>query len=222
MADAPELLQAILLSFTDERRAAVERELVPIVRAAALGELAADIGHDVANSLFAVLGLVDLLAEDAVPGSPAEARLQLIRETGLELRAGLSGLLDFARAGTAGGERAALDGAARAAVALLRHGKAKQLAVEERYPERPQLVACGPGSLVQAVLHLIAGARTVAGAAGEIDVEVARSAETEAVLRVSPAPPEGLGLVAARRIAEDHGGTLVRSDSAAVLRLPVA
>jgi signal transduction histidine kinase len=222
MADAPELLQAILLSFTDERRAAVERELVPIVRAAALGELAADIGHDVANSLFAVLGLVDLLAEDAVPGSPAEARLQLIRETGLELRAGLSGLLDFARAGTAGGERAALDGAARAAVALLRHGKAKQLAVEERYPERPLLVACGPGSLVQAVLHLIAGARTVAGAAGEIDVEVARSAETEAVLRVSPAPPEGLGLVAARRIAEDHGGTLVRSDSAAVLRLPVA
>ena len=222
MADAPELLQAILLSFTDERRAAVERELVPIVRAAALGELAADIGHDVANSLFAVLGLVDLLAEDAVAGSPAEARLQLIRETGLELRAGLSGLLDFARAGTAGGERAALDGAARAAVALLRHGKAKQLAVEERYPERPLLVACGPGSLVQAVLHLIAGARTVAGAAGEIDVEVARSAETEAVLRVSPAPPEGLGLVAARRIAEDHGGTLVRSDSAAVLRLPVA
>jgi len=221
MAAAPDLLLATLLSLTDERRATVERELVATARAAALGELAADIGHDLANSLFAVLGLVDLLVEDAVPGSPAEERLELIQQTGLELRAGLGRLLDFARADEAPGERAALDGAARAAVALLRHGEAKQLAVEERYPERPLLVACGLGPLVQAALHLIAGARTVAGAAGGIEVEVAGSAKTAAVLRVSPAPPDSLGLVAARRIAEDHGGSLVRNDSAAVLRLPV-
>ena len=126
MAAAPDLLLATLLSLTDERRATVERELVATARAAALGELAADIGHDLANSLFAVLGLVDLLVEDAVPGSPMEERLELIQQTGLELRAGLGRLLDFARADAAPGERAALDGAARAAVALLRHGEAKQ------------------------------------------------------------------------------------------------
>ena len=222
MAAAPDLLLATLLSLTDERRATVERELVATARAAVLGELAADIGHDLANSLFAVLGLVDLLVEEAESGSPLKERLELIQQTGLELRADLGHLLDFARAdASAPGDRAALDGAARAAVTLLRHGRAKQLRVEERYPERPLVVACGPGALVQAALHLIAGASTVAGTAGEIEVEVAGSAETAAVLRVSPTPPDSLGLVSARRIAEDHGGSLVCSDSAAVLRLPV-
>ncbi len=222
MAEAPDSLVATLLSLADERRATVERELVATARAAALGELTADIGHDLANSLFAVLGLVDLLIEDAVPGAPTEERLQLIRHTGLELRATLGRLLDFTRADTDDAKWAALDGAARAAVVLIRHGEARQLKVEELYPERPLFVACGPGALAQAALHLIAGARTVAGAAGVIEVEVAGSTETAAVLRVSPAPPDSLGFIAARRIAEDHGGTLVRSDSAVVLRLPVS
>ncbi len=221
MAETQDPLVATLLALTDERRAIVERELVATARAAALGELTSDIGHDLANSLFGVLGLVDLLAADAAPGSAEAERLQLIGQTGVGLRTSLSRLLDFARADQ-GGERAALDEAARAAVALVRHGGAKQLAIVERYPEGPLWVACGAGPLVQAVLHLVSGARTVAGAAGGIELEVAASTKTAAALRVSPAPPDGLGLVAARRIAEDHGGTLALSESAAVLRLPVA
>ena len=68
MSDTPKYLLPTLLDLPDERRAAVERELTPLARSAAPGELAADIGHDLANPLFAVLGLVDLLLLDAAPG----------------------------------------------------------------------------------------------------------------------------------------------------------
>ena len=221
MAEAPDLLVTTLLSFPAERRAALERELVLTARSAALGELTADIGHDLANSLFAIFGLVDLLVEDAEPGSKAQERLLLVQQTGLNLRNSLVRLLGFARAGPEG-SRASLEEAARAAISLVRHGEAKQLDVVERYPEAPLYVACASGPLAQAALHLIAGARTIAGAFGRIEVEVEGSVEDGAALRVSPAPPEGLGLIAARRIAEDHGGTLVRGDAEAVLRLPVA
>jgi signal transduction histidine kinase len=221
MADAPDLLVATLLSLPDERRAALERELVLTARSAALGELTADIGHDLANSLFAVFGLVDLLVEDATPGSKAQERLLLVQQTGLNLRNSLVRLLGFARADSEGG-RASLEEAARAAIALVRHGEAKQLDVVERYPAASLYVACAAGPLAQAALHLIAGARTVAGASGRIEIEVEGSVEGGASLRVSPATPEGLGLIAARRIAEDNGGTLVCDDTQALLRLPGA
>ena len=67
MSDARLTLLSTILSLPDDQRPRVERELVPLARAAALGELAADVAHDVANPLFGVLGLVDLLLEDAAP-----------------------------------------------------------------------------------------------------------------------------------------------------------
>ena len=45
---------------------------MPLARSAALGDLAADVGHDIANALFGVLGLVELLLEDASPARQDE------------------------------------------------------------------------------------------------------------------------------------------------------
>src|SRR2546427_1071454 len=87
------VLLATLLSLPDGRRASVERELVELTRSAALGELAGDVGHDAANALFGGIGLVDLLLQDATPGSEEEARLQLLQTTMLELKTILGTLL---------------------------------------------------------------------------------------------------------------------------------
>jgi signal transduction histidine kinase len=76
---------------------ALERELTPLAGAAALGDLAADVAHDIANPLFGMLGLVDLLIEDAAAGSENEDRLRLLRQTALEMKATLHILLEFAR-----------------------------------------------------------------------------------------------------------------------------
>ena len=79
---APSLL-ALLDGLPDEQRAAIERELVATARHAATGILAADTAHDAGNSIFAIIGLVDLLLTDVEPGSKVAERLELIRHTGL-------------------------------------------------------------------------------------------------------------------------------------------
>jgi len=194
-------LLATLSSLPDERRASVERELVELTRSAALGGLAGDVGHDVANSLFGVIGLVDLLLQDATPGSEEESRLQLLQTTMLELKTMLRTLLDFTRSPDGEQAHAELDAAARAAVALVRHGVGRSLQIDERYPPAPVAVPCRPGALVQAVLHLLLAAR----GADHIALEVSPGR-----VRVSPVPEDSLDAIVAERIAADHGGASER------------
>jgi signal transduction histidine kinase len=194
----PDYLVATLLALPDERRAEVERELTAAARDAVLGRLAADIAHDFANPVFAIVGLTDLLLAD--PGSKLEERLSMIRQTGLGLKADLQDLLELARAEPGGAPQADLVDAARTAVRLVRHGRGKLVDVDERYPDAPVDVACPKPLAVQAALHLLSGARET----GFLQVEVTR----EGVLRVAPALLGPLDAVAARRIAADHGGTL--------------
>jgi signal transduction histidine kinase len=216
MSDPPTVLLTFLLTLPDEQRTALERELLPLARSAALGDLTGDIGHDLANPLFAVLGLVELLLLDAEPTSPAAERLRLVEQTALELKTGLRSLLDFARPAE-GQESASLDDAARAAIALVRHGHAKQLQVTAAYPAEPVVVRCPAGALAQAALHLVAAARASAGNAGSVEVEVT----ADGVLRVRPADAGGIGIVAAGRIAADHGGSLEQDGDSLTLQLPL-
>jgi len=208
MAEPLDTLLSTLLSLPDDRRAAVERLLVPLARAAALGELAADVAHDVANPLFGAIGLVELLLEDATPASEEAARLQLLQQTTLEMKGTLQVLLDFTRlAGESDGE-ASLDDAVRSALQLLRHGTGRALVVEERYPAEPVIVACPPGALVQAVLQLLLAARGARALVAEV---------SGPTLRISPAPPESVGTLVAERIVTDNGGRLDRTASSITL-----
>jgi signal transduction histidine kinase len=203
-------LQSTLLSLPDEQRAAVERELTGHARDALLGTLAADVAHDIANPLFAIIGLVELLLTDAAPGSQDEERLLLIRQTGLDLKDSLRDLLDMARTDEGAPPRADLVDATRRALRLARRGRGKYVEIGERYPAEPVVVACPAPLVVQAALHLLAGARDV----DRVEVEVA----SDGVLRVTPPAPDGFGAVAAARIAADHGGSLEHG----CLRLPLA
>jgi len=182
------VLLSTILSLSDDRRVDVERELVALARAAALGELAAGIAHDVANPLYGVLGLVDLLLEDAAAGSNDEARLRLVQQAALEMKSTLRVLLDFARPADDGQARASLDDAVREAVVLLRHGAGRPLEVDERYPDEPAIVPCPPDALVH---------RRRGGAA-----------------RGRGRP----GVRTHLRIVADHGGSVERTASSLTLR----
>jgi signal transduction histidine kinase len=201
MPEPLSILLSTLRSLPDGERVAVERELVPLARAAALGELAADVAHDVANPLFGILGLVDLLLEDAPAGSEDEARLRLVAQTALEMKATVRALLDFARSDD-DAQHASLAEATRGAIELLRHGIGRSLEIEERYEAEQAVVPCPRGLLVQAVLQLLAGARQ----GGRLGVEVG-----DGRLELSPPPVESLGTLVALRILDDHGATAERT-----------
>ncbi len=209
--DALDILLATVVSLPDERRATAERQLVPLTRSAALGDLAADVAHDVANPLFGVIGLVDLLLDDAEAGSEAAARLQLLKESALEMKDTLRVLLDFARVADNDAGHASLDDAVRSALQLLRHGVGRTVVVEERYPAEPVRVPCPAGPLVQAVLQLLLAARALPG----LTVEVSGPS-----LRISPAPADSIGVLVAGRIVTDHGGRLERTADAVTLLWP--
>jgi signal transduction histidine kinase len=208
MEDGSDLLSA-LRSLSDGDRAAVETGLVPLARSAALGDLAADFAHDVANSLFGILGLAELLLDDVEPGSEDEERLRLLRQTAVELKGSLQGLLGLTRADPEATGPGDLAASARTALAAARYGVGRSLTVTERYPDEPVLVDCPEPLLVEAALHLVLGARAAGG-----PVTVAVEARS---LRVAPAGPESLGLLAAGRIAAAHGGRLERSGDAVAL-----
>src|SRR3979411_2532028 len=144
MTEPLDILLSTLLSLPDDRRAAVELVSVPVPPSAALGELASDVAHDVANPLFGAIGLVDLLLEAAAPASQEAAHLQMLQQTTLEMKATLQVLIDFARLAGERANEASLDEAARSALRLLRHGTGRSVVVEERYPPVPVIVPCPP------------------------------------------------------------------------------
>jgi signal transduction histidine kinase len=203
MLDPPVYLLSTLLDLPDGHRAAIERELTEHARRAVLGDLAADVAHDIANPLFAIIGLVELLLGDAEPGSQEEERLLLIRQTGLDLKGSLSDLVDLARTEPDAEPRADLAEAARKAMRIARRGRGKETEFSETYPDEPVVVACPEALVVQAALHLLVGARGNARAAVEVSADGA--------LRVAPSKPDALGTMAVRRIAADHGGSFENS-----------
>ncbi len=216
MAESSKYPFSTLAAVPDELRAALERSLVPVARSAAVGELAADIGHDLANPLFAVIGIVDLLLLDPTLEPPVAERLQLVKDTALGLKESLGVLMAFTRA-PAGHESASLDDAVGLAASLVRRGHAKQLALALTMPTEPVIVRCPAGPLAQAALHLLAAGRAAAGDTGSLDAVVG----ADGTLQVTPAAADGIGIVAARRIAADQGGTLVHTGETLTLRLPL-
>jgi signal transduction histidine kinase len=74
-----------------------ERELARLGKLVTLGQLAPGVIHEINNPLFAILGLLEFLLPDAAPGSKGEQRLQLVQQSGLEIKEIVRAILDFAR-----------------------------------------------------------------------------------------------------------------------------
>ena len=158
-----------------------------------MGRLAGAAAHDAGNSLFGLIGLIDLLLADEP--LPAE-RIALLRRSAADLEALVRPLLQLARPGDAD-----LGAAAEHAVTVSRRGRVTS---SLSFP-----VACPPELVLQAVLHL------VAAAGDKPTLEV-----VDGALRVTPVGEPSLDELMARRIALDHGGELERDGASFLLRLP--
>ena len=202
-------------------------ELAPAARLAAVGTLAGTAAHGLGNSLFGVLGLVELLLADADPGSPAAERLVLVRHAALELKDTLGALAGATRPALDGRWAEPLDDTVRATAAFFRRtSPTLRLEFAERYPEEPLEVAAPRATVRQLVLHLLQHAWAVAGSDGAVELEAARDGES-ALLSVRASgnggdSSPGLGLLAAGALARASGGSLASPEPGKLLlRLPL-
>jgi len=244
----PLILFQVVGDFSERRR--LEQQLVQSAKLAAIGELAAGVAHEINNPLFAILGLTEFLLKDAEPGSKERSRLELIEQTGQEIKEIVRALIEFARENSDERHRVALEEVARSTIELVRRTSAnKGVELIETYPDSSTLVTASPNQLKQVFLNVIANARQAMPNGGTIRVDVRREG-AHAVATISDDGPgiapdhvgrifepffttrrgqggTGLGLSVSLGIANAHGGSLTVTtelgDGAAfALRLPVA
>ena len=227
-----------------------EHRLLPSGRQAALGELAAEIAHELNNPLFAILGLTELLLKDAQPATKPHERLLLVQETGLEIKELVRAVLTFTREPTEDVETLSLQAVVADVLDLARRTSAsKGVEIVERIAATPIQVEGNRNQLKQVLLNLVTNARHALPDGGTITVTLSSDSARAAVrvsdtgLGVGQGDRErifepffstkgergtGLGLTVSRTIARLHGGSLRLEDSgenegaAFVLELPVA
>jgi two-component system NtrC family sensor kinase len=226
---APALVFAVVTDLSERRR--LEQQVVQSGKLAAIGELAAGVAHEINNPLFAILGLTEFLLLEADKGSKTHERLELIQQTGLEIKEIVRGLLDFARDTSDDMQLTSATEIVKTTLDLVRRTNAhKGIEFVERYQTEDGAIRGNMNQLKQLVLNLVANAREVMPNGGVVTVEVRREAD-EVVIDVTDegpgVPPElvsrifepffttrrgrggtGLGLPVSLGIAESHGGTL--------------
>jgi signal transduction histidine kinase len=207
-----------------------DEQVLAAARLVVVGELARDVAHELNNPLFAILGLVELLLSDADPESRLGQRLALIQKTGLEMKAIVHGLQDFARSGSNGVEIVSLGEIAGRAVEIARRASAaKDVELVVDPGPGSALVECDPAQVVPVLLDLITKATRSLPLGGTVSVAVesdGRSAIAHVAAsgtQVEPARLDtGVGLGIDRAALEAVGGSLTQRDGTRFsVRLPL-
>jgi PAS domain S-box-containing protein len=237
-----------LITDLSERRR-LEQQLAQSGKLAAIGELAAGVAHEINNPLFAILGLTEFLLKETEPGSKPYARLELIQQTGLEIKEIVRALLDFARENADERHVVALEDVVQQTVDLVRRTNAhKGVELVDTYDGSGATISASPNQVKQIFLNLVANARQAMPNGGTVRLDVRREGD-DVVATVADDGPgidletqrrifepffttkrltggTGLGLSVSLGIAEAHGGSLTvestPGDGATfTLRLPV-
>ncbi|HVW90217.1 MAG TPA: ATP-binding protein [Gaiellaceae bacterium] len=243
-----ELLLGMATDLTEKRR--LDMQLVQSGKLAAIGELAAGVAHEINNPLFAILGLTEFLLKEAEPESKARQRLELIQQTGLEIKEIVRALLDFARENAEERLVVPFEDVVRSTVDLVRRTNAhKGVELVDRYDAAGARVNASPNQIKQIFLNLFANARQAMPEGGHVRVDVWQEGD-RVVASVSDdgsgIPPvalsrifepfyttrrasggTGLGLSVSLGIAESHGGSLTAQSEPGhgatfTLSLPIA
>jgi signal transduction histidine kinase len=219
-----------------ERLQQREREVLRAEQLAAVGQLAAGVGHEIRNPLTAIKMLVQTAIAEGTPEALAMDDLRVIEEEVRRIEHALKTFLDFARPPKAERHPVDLLEVTRAVAGLIR-GRAdrQKVAVSLDAPERPVMLTADAGQLRQVLLNLCLNALDAMPSGGELRLRVRAPEAGPVAVDVSDTGPGvspammprlftpfasskdtglGLGLVISKRIVEDHGGAIAASSAA--------
>jgi signal transduction histidine kinase len=218
-----------------EEHALDQRRMIQTSRAAAVGDLAAGVAHEVNNPLAAVLGFAELLIDDLDADDPRRSDLETIRTQALRARSIIRALGDFAQRGAPAMVPANVGALVGRTVDLVRYQiERRGVTIDERYDELPDLLI-DPQAIQQAVLNVLTNAIQAVADDGRIgitvqgtdalvtivvtddgvgmsDATVHRAFEPFFTARESDADDAfatGLGLAVSRGLIEAHNGTIL-------------
>jgi signal transduction histidine kinase len=217
-----------------ERRALDERRMIQASRAAAVGDLAAGVAHEVNNPLTGVLGFTELLIDASASNDPRRADLETIRDEALRARDIVRALRDFANPRPPELAETDLAALVHQTVDLLRYSiERRGITIHEDLATLPPILVDGP-AIQQAVLYILTIARQAVDDGGRLEIVVRAEGAgrlisitddgvgmdaTTAQLAFDPffsgrddaddvEPATGLGLSVSNGLIESHGGTI--------------
>jgi signal transduction histidine kinase len=216
-----------------KRRAIDERRLIQASRAAAVGDLAAGVAHEVNNPLTGVLGFAELLIADMQAGDPRLPDMRTIRDEALRARGIVRALRDFARPRAPELAPTDLSELVRKTIDLVRYSiECRGINLDEDLPALAP-IEIDSAAVQQAVLNIVTNARQAVADGGRIEVSVHADGDgrlititddgigmdaATAQLAFDPffsgrdesgmEPAAGLGLSVSSGLIESHGGTI--------------
>jgi two-component system, NtrC family, sensor histidine kinase HydH len=211
-----------------------EREILRAEQLAAVGQLAAGVGHEIRNPLTAIKMLVQAALEDGTAGALTPDDLRVIEEEVRRIEQSLQTFLDFARPPKVERRPVDLIGVVRGVVGLVR-GRAEnqKVTVTLDVPPDPVVLTADANQLRQVILNLCLNALDAMPSGGALTIRVRAPAGGPVAVEVADTGPGippailprlftpfasskdtglGLGLVISKRIVEGHSGTITATN----------
>jgi len=226
-----------------------QEKLIRTARLASLGELAANVAHEVNNPLTGILGYTSLMRDDMPDTNPDKEKLDIIFNETMRIKHIVRNLLDFARQREPKMDKTSIADVIKDTLNLISHlAKVSNIKIVEEYIDNPPLVSVDVQQMKQVFLNLFNNAIYAMPDGGVMKVMVSKGAEwvNVSVHDSGGGIPEhiihkifdpffttkpqtkgtGLGLSISHGIVERHGGTIdVESEidrgSIFTLRFPV-